>query len=134
MLVHPYLTFNGNCREAMSFYQKCLGGELFIQTVEESPLAGDMPLEMKKAILSAVLKKGQTILMGTDMTDEKGLTKGNSVSILLRCNSEKEIKMIYQKLSEGGLQNQPLETTFAGGLTGDILDKYGNNWVLYYSF
>jgi PhnB protein len=37
--INSYLTFNGNCQEAMIFYQKCLGGELTFQTVGESPLS-----------------------------------------------------------------------------------------------
>ena len=38
--LNAYLRFNGKCREAMTFYQACLGGELTIQTVGESPMAG----------------------------------------------------------------------------------------------
>ncbi len=31
--IHSYLTFSGNCREAMTFYRECLGGILMLQTV-----------------------------------------------------------------------------------------------------
>lgn len=41
--INSYLTFNGNCREAMNFYKDCLGGELILQTIGESPLAYKMP-------------------------------------------------------------------------------------------
>lgn len=51
--INSYLTFNGNCREAMTFYQECLGGELFMQTIGESPMAEQMPLPMKESILHA---------------------------------------------------------------------------------
>ena len=30
MNLMPYLLFDGNCAEAMAFYQGCLGGELTI--------------------------------------------------------------------------------------------------------
>lgn len=43
MDLHAYLTFNGNCREAMTFYQDCLGGELCFQPLEESLLAPGLP-------------------------------------------------------------------------------------------
>ena len=33
--INAYLTFNGNCREAMQFYTDCLGGELYLQTIGE---------------------------------------------------------------------------------------------------
>ena len=42
--LNPYLNFNNNCREAMSFYKDCLGGELVLQTVGEMPaMAAQMP-------------------------------------------------------------------------------------------
>jgi PhnB protein len=46
--INSYLTFNGNCREAMNFYKDCLGGELNLQTIAESPLADKMPAQMKE--------------------------------------------------------------------------------------
>ncbi len=36
--INPYLGFDGNCLEAMTFFQKCFGGELTFQTFGESPM------------------------------------------------------------------------------------------------
>lgn len=130
MQLNTYLTFNGNCREAMRFYKKCLGGKLNFQTVGESPLADKMPGQMKKSILHAQLSKDNLQLMGSDMVPKEGLIKGNSVSLSLHCNSEKEIKKFYEKLSEGGKSTHPIEKTFFGSLLGGLTDKYGNNWLL----
>lgn len=33
----PYLFFNGQCREAMQFYQSVFGGELSIMNADELP-------------------------------------------------------------------------------------------------
>jgi len=125
-----YLTFNGNCREAMTFYKKCLGGTLTFQTVGESPLSGKMPERMKDCILHATLKKGGKVLMGTDMVGEEGLIKGNSVSLSLTCSSEDEIKNYYAKLSKGGNADHPLEESFWGATFGGFTDKFGNHWLL----
>ena len=126
--INSYLTFSGNCREAMLFYQKCLGGELVLQTIGDSPLAKQLPAKMKEFILHATLTKNELILMGSDMVAEGGLIKGNAVSI--NCSSEKEIKAFYNKLSAGGNADHPLEDTFWGALFGDLTDKYGNHWLL----
>jgi PhnB protein len=125
------LTFNGNCREAMSFYKRCLGGKLLFQTVSESPLAEKLPKKMKDFILHATLTRGEMVLMGTDMVSETGLIKGNSVSIALHCQGEEEIRTCYEKLSAGGQASHPLNTTFWGSLFGDLIDKYGNHWLLH---
>ena len=130
--INSYLTFNGNCREAMTFYKECLGGELVLQTVAESPMADKMPPQMKKSILHSTLTKGNLVLMGSDMVGEQGLIRGNTVSLMLNCNSEQEIKTVYKNLSKGGEATHPLENTFWGALFGDLTDKYGNHWLLNY--
>jgi PhnB protein len=128
--INAYLTFNGKCREAMTFYKECLGGDLQLQTIGESPMANKMPPQMKEQILHATLTKGGLILMASDMVSEEGLTKGNTVSLALICSSEEEIQNCYKKLSTGGKANHPLENTFWGATFGDLTDKYGNHWIL----
>ncbi|CAN5489828.1 VOC family protein [soil metagenome] len=128
--INSYLTFSGNCREAMTFYKDCLGGELFIQTIGESPMADKMPKQMKECILHSTLTKGDLVLMGSDMVQENGLIKGNAVSLSLNCSSEEEIKNCYNKLASGGNADHPLEDTFWGAIFGDLTDKYGNHWLL----
>ena len=130
MQIHSYLTFNGNCREAMTFYKECLGGKLSFQKIGESPLSDKMPNEMKDCILHSTLTNGSLILMGSDMVSEKGLVKGNAISLSLTCNSEAELNACYKKLSAGGKKDHPIENTFWGAMFGDLTDKYGNHWLL----
>ncbi|MEO5911877.1 MAG: VOC family protein [Pelobium sp.] len=132
MEISSYLTFNGNCREAMSFYQQCLGGELTLQTIAESPMAKKMPYSMRNAILHATLQNGTLKILASDMVSEKGLTVGNSVSLMLNCDSELEIKEKYSNLSEGGKKEHPLENTFWGAIFGDVTDKFGHHWLLHF--
>ena len=128
--INSYLTFTGNCREAMTFYASCIGGELSLQTVGQSPLSEKMPAQMKECILHAALTKAALVLMGSDMVPEKGIVKGNAISLMLACSSEEEINNYFEKLSAGGEINHPLENTFFGSLMGDLTDKYGNHWLL----
>jgi PhnB protein len=127
-----YLTFNGNCREAMNFYKECLGGELIFQTIGESAMADKMPARMKNCVLHAMLSSHALVIMATDCVPEPGLIKGNSVSLALNCSSEKEIKYLYEKLSAGGKASHPLENTFWNALFGTLIDKFGNHWLLHY--
>jgi len=114
----------------MTFYHQCLGGELYFQTIGDSPMADGMPQEMRHYILHSTLTKGEMALMASDMVDENGLRKGNAVSLMLYCNNEEEIQACYTKLSKGGQQTHPIEFTFWGALFGDLTDKYGNHWIL----
>ncbi|OYU97373.1 MAG: VOC family protein [Bacteroidetes bacterium B1(2017)] len=130
--LNSYLTFNGNCREAMTFYKECLGGDLLFQTIGASPLASQLPEEMKECILHSTLTHQGFVLMGSDMAPGSGLVKGNAVSLMLNCISEADINTFFQKLSQDGKVKHQLEHTFWGALFGDLTDKYGNNWILNY--
>jgi PhnB protein len=128
--INAYLTFNGNCREAMSFYKECLGGVLQMQTVGDSPLAEHMPPHMREAVLHAELKHNQMVLMGSDMCSDNGLIKGNAISMAIDCSTEAEANICYQKLATGGISNHPLQQTHWGAIFGDLTDKYGNHWLI----
>lgn len=130
--IRSYLTFSGNCREAMNFYKDCLGGELNLQTIGDSPLAGKMPEKMHPWILHATLTNFDVVLMGTDMVQEEGRIRGNALSMMLDCSSEEEARTAFRKLSSGGGEVlHPLEISFWGALFGDLKDKYGNTWLIH---
>ena len=126
--IHSYLHFNGNCREAMTFYKECLGGELTLQTVGESPMSEKMPPQIKDLVLHASLTNVGLILLGSDMSPQN-LVKGNAMDLMLECSTEAEIKTTFQKLSEGGMIDHPLEETFWGATFGTLTDKFGNPWM-----
>ena len=131
--IHAYLSFSGNCREAMLFYKEVLGGELRLQTIGESPVSEKMPSRMKDLILQATLKKGNMVLLGTDLLPEAGLVFGNTMSLILNCESEEEIRQLFIRLSAGGNVEQALAPTFQGALFGNVTDKFKRHWMLHYS-
>jgi PhnB protein len=126
--INAYLTFNGNCREAMAFYRSCFGGELVIMAVKESPMANQWPAAMQEHILHAGLTCGDLVLLASDMTAPDGPVRGNTISLALNCNSETELQRFFHNLSEGGNITHPLHT-FYDGTIGAVTDKYGMNWV-----
>ena len=130
--INAYLNFNGNCREAMTFYKDCLGGELTVQTVEGSPVETQCPPSMKHQVLHASLLKDSLVLMASDMVGPDGFIKGNTISLSLNCRSEKEINTFFSKLSAGGQITHPLEKEFWGAIFGVLTDKYGIRWMLNY--
>ncbi len=126
------MTFNGNCREAMTFYKECLGGELMVQAISETPMADKLPPEMADCILHSTLTQDGFTLMASDMVGDMGLIRGNNVSLMLNCSSEEEIRAAYKNLSMGGQTTHQLEDTFWGALFGDLTDKFGNQWLLHF--
>jgi PhnB protein len=127
--INAYLTFNGNCREAMTFYKECLGGELTLQTVKGSPMESHWPKDVQNNILHASLTKDSLTLLGSDMVDSDGLIPGNNVSLTLNCSTENEIETFFSKLSVGGKVKYTLHN-FYDGKIGGFKDKFGINWLL----
>jgi PhnB protein len=130
--INAYLNFNGNCREAMGFYQECLGGELNLQAVEGTPMESQCPAALKHHILHSSLTKNGLLLMGSDMTGPEGYIKGNTMSLSLNCSSEEEINTFFTNLSAGGQVIHPLVEQFWGAIFGVLTDKYGVRWMFNY--
>jgi len=112
----------------MEFYQQCLGGELRLQTLEDSPKADRFPEHFKKYVVRASLKKDHMLLLATDMIDQE-LIRGNSMSILLDVPDPKRMETYYERLKQGSVKEHPLEGTHWGDLFGGLLDKFGNQWL-----
>ena len=130
--INAYLNFNGRCREAMTFYQQCLGGELVLQKVSESPMAAQMSSEMGPKILHSSLTNNGIMLMGSDMMGES-VINGNSISLCMNCSSDEEINSVFNSLSSGGKIVEPLHQSFWGATFGALTDKYGITWLFNHS-
>ena len=131
-MINTYLNFNGNCREAMTFYKECLGGELALNPVAGSPVAEHMPPEAQQNILHACLTSGNMVLMASDMMGPEGITKGNTMALMLQCSSEEEINRFFNSLSAGGYVDHPLADSFWGSKFAHFIDKFGMTWMLNY--
>ncbi|HTH56794.1 MAG TPA: VOC family protein [Cyclobacteriaceae bacterium] len=128
--LNPYIHFNGKCREAMTFYHACLGGDLMMQKISESPMAAQLPSEMGANILHSSLTKGAITIMASDMSTNP--VRGNDVTLCLNCTNDDELNIYFTKLSVGGKIKTQLHQTFWGATYGEITDKFGMNWMFSY--
>ena len=129
--LNPYLIFNGNCREAMNFYKDCFGGDLYLQTVSEAPIAAQMPANLQNSIMHSQLTSDAIVIMASDMNREK-LNDGNGTQLCVICSSEVEINRFFNKLKEAGTITEPLAKMFWGGYYGSLIDQYGKYWSFNY--
>ena len=130
--INAYLNFNGQAREAMTFYKECLGGELVMQKISESPMAARVPSEMGAKILHSSLTKDDLVLMASDMMGNH-VVKGNSISLCVNCSSDEEINLFFNNLSKDGKIVEPLHQSFWGATFGSLTDKFGITWIFNYS-
>lgn len=92
--INAYLIFNGNCREAMTFYQKCLGADLQMLPFSDGP-SGNIPNEAKDRIMHARLVKGQTVLMASDDMPGMSFQQGSNFFISLNCENVEEVEKLF---------------------------------------
>ena len=122
-----YLNFNGNCRDAMKFYERCLGGELHMMPFSEVP--GNYPPEAKDRIMHARLTNGPAVLMASDTMPGMTFQQGTNFAIAVQCQSQEELERLFNAMSEKGKITMPLQDTFWGARFGMLTDQFGINWM-----
>jgi len=128
--LNPYLNFRGTARDAMTFYQSVLGGELTVSSFDDfgAPVGeGEGGLVMH----SQLSAPSGFLLMASDVPSHMDYTRGvNDYSVSLSGDDDAELTGYWQKLSEGASISQPLEKAPWGDSFGMLTDKFGIVWLV----
>ena len=128
----PFLLFDGNCAEAMKFYQNCLGGELTLTKTGETPMKELFPKEKWERVINANLKSGDIEISATDWmaSPEFEPIQGNTFAIFVVGKSYEDLKTVFNKLKDGD-NNKRLQELheMPFGTYGQFYDKYGIQWI-----
>jgi PhnB protein len=129
--VVPYLGFDGNCAEAMRFYERALDGKLeLMMSCADSPMAAQIPKEFAHRIMHArlALPGGASLYAGDAMGQTyQGI---HGVSITLNYGSVAEAKTIFERLADGGKVTMAMAPTFWARSFGMVTDKFGAHWIV----
>ena len=129
MKVTTYLNFDGNCREAMQFYQKCLGAEIqltpFMDTHGKPSTQPDARL-----MHCELLKDGHRLLMASDTQPGSFLQSGNNFHVSVDCASLEEIDKLFTALALKGHVKVPLGDAPWGARFAMLTDQFGVQWIL----
>jgi PhnB protein len=128
--VIPYLHFNGNCAEAFAHYGKLMGGKvIMVSKYSDSPMANDMPAEMKDKIIHIHMQIGNTVLLGSDAPPQHfSKPQGFSVSVAVKTPAEAD--RVFAGLAEGGNIIMPIDKTFWSPRFGMCTDRFGIPWMV----
>jgi len=129
----PYLNFNGNAAEALSFYSKAFDGKvLFQQTFGESPV--DSPADFKGKIMHATFEAGDLKFMVSDCGPGQTVHGGTNMSLSLNFKTVESIDKTFAALSDGASVTMPLQDTFWGAKFGMLTDRFGVNWMFNHDY
>ena len=117
-----FITFSGNCRNALTFYQMCFGGTLYFETFEE--LQG----YLQKPVINGSLVSDSIVIHGSDLVHNEGRKIGNYVSVFLPCKNADERSVLLKKLEadhkgliDGYNEDQKLV---------EVIDAFDVRWIL----
>jgi PhnB protein len=133
--INPYLTFNGNCEQAFTFYQKIFGGEFqtFSRYKDMPPMPGmEIPENLSNRILHVSLPiSKETILMASDANPAMGAVSiGQNIALSVNTKDKEEADKIFSALAEGGKITMPIANTFWGAYFGMLIDPFAVLWMV----
>lgn len=117
-----FITFSGNCKKALTFYQTCFGGTLLFETFEKE-LKGytEMP------VVSGSLVSDRIIIHGSDLVHNEGRKLGNYISIFLHCKNTYDRKALIEKLE---LNKNLFVKNYDDQKLIEVTDAFDVRWVL----
>jgi PhnB protein len=126
--LNPYISFNGNARDAMKFYKTVFGGALTVNTFGDF---GTKDAAIAKKVMHAMLEtdRGFT-LMASDLAPGMEHNPGNNITVSLSGDDGDELRGYWKKLSRTGEVTMPLEKQMWGDEFGQCRDKFGVSWMV----
>jgi PhnB protein len=127
--LNPYLSFNGNARQAMEFYQSVFGGELRMSTFQDYGVSSD-PDHADKIMHAQLAAPNGIVFMAADTPPGMPFQPGTTMSMSLSGDDAAELSGYYEKLAAGGTVHEPLLQAPWGDTFGMLTDAFGVAWMV----
>ncbi|GII26431.1 VOC family protein [Planosporangium mesophilum] len=126
--LNPYISFDGNARQAMELYHSVFGGTLTLNTFGEF---GGADAGIADKIMHGMLETDNGFtLMASDTPPGMEYNPGNNISVSLSGDAAAELHGYWDKLSDGGTVSVPLEKQMWGDEFGACVDRFGIYWMV----
>ncbi|MDR0434897.1 MAG: VOC family protein [Gracilibacteraceae bacterium] len=133
MKITPYLNFNGNCSEAIAFYEEAFGVKAKIMRYCDAPPIEGFTIQpgTENFVMHACLtnRDDYTIFLA-DVTPNMRTAFGDGMSISIELDGADTVKSAFDKLKEGGTVLMELQKTFWSEFFGSLVDKFGVSWMI----
>jgi PhnB protein len=129
--LNPYVFFDGDCEEAMRFYERVFKTSVEMMMHEsEAPGAKPGPKGKKSPVMHARLPLYGGALMASDWMADRPFERKQGFYVSLICPDLKEAKRIFDALADGGQVNMSFEKTFWAEGFGMVIDRFGTPWMV----
>lgn len=130
--LNPYLSFDGNARQAMEFYERVFGGNLVLHTFGEfgTESADESATEADNIMHGMLETDSGLTLMGADLPPDTAYTSGNTITVSLSGDDADVLRGYWAELSDGGVVTVALERQMWGDEFGACVDRFGVPWTV----
>jgi PhnB protein len=126
--LNPYISFDGNARPAMEFYEGVFGGTLTLNTFGE--LAGETGPVADRIMHGMLETASGFTIMGADTPPGMEHDPGNNIAVSLSGDDADELRGYWENLSANGTVSVPLEKQMWGDEFGMCVDQFGIMWMV----
>lgn len=127
-MVIPYLSFQGNCEEALNRYISAFGGRMLALS-RYTAETGSSALVGK--VMHAEAAVGAGVVSGSDQ--EQPVQHADSIRLMVHCETAAQARACCEKLAEGGQLLQrltPHPPPDDGGMGALVRDAFGYVWIV----
>lgn len=124
LTMSPYLIFNGEASEALTYYQAIFGGKIDISLFSEFDPQSDQP----NLVMHGQLETPNFVLMVSD--NPAGDTEPVSARVTICIwGDEPDIgRDWFSRLATDGVVGMQFDKQVWGDYYGDVTDRFGVNW------
>ncbi len=126
--LNPYISFDGDARQAMEFYRDVFGGTLALNTFGEYGAPGTP--EADKIMHGLLETDAGLTLMGADTPPGMEHNRGDNIAVSLSGEDSDELRGYWEKLTADGTVSVPLEKQMWGDEFGMCVDRFGIGWMV----
>jgi PhnB protein len=126
--LNPYLSFDGDARQAMEFYREVFGGTLKLNTFGE--FGQPDPTTADKIMHGMLETSSGFTLMAADTPPGMEHKPGTNFAVSISGDDETELRAYWDKLSADGQVAVPFEKQMWGDVFGMCTDRFGIPWMV----
>jgi len=131
MSVVAYVSFNGNCEEALDFYAESFKTtKTEIMRWKDAPADPnfELPDSARELVMHSFLNICDGEVMFSDVPPNMPVTIGDNIGLTVISKSIDDIKYYFDKVKNGGTIIMELQETFWTKCYGSVKDKFGIMW------
>jgi len=126
----PYITFSGNCADAIAFYEQAFNVKAEVMRFKDAPPENgyEAPAGCEDYVMHAQLELGGEMLMLSDTPPNYPVKVGDNICVMVEFDDADAAKAAFDALKEGGEIAMEMQETFWSKCFGSLTDKFGIGW------